>query len=471
MMKRITTSLVALLALSAGMEAKQVQMDVALANPFLEAGKKNTTYLKVGLTGFEIADDQERTPVNVALVIDKSSSMSGEKIAQARNAAKMAVERLQEDDIVSIVTYDSGVQVLVPATKLTDKAEVLRRIDELQAGGSTALFAGVSKGAAELRKFLTNDRVNRVILLSDGQANVGPKSPGELGELGESLFKEGISVSTIGLGLGYNEDLMVKLAFESDGNHIFVEDEDQLVGIFDEEFGDILSVVAQEVVVEIECAEGIRPVRMLGREADISGQRVITMLNQIYSGQEKYILLEVDVPEGKPDASRQVATVNVSYANMATQTTDELASKLGVRFTASAELAAQESNKEVMEASVLLIATDRNKLAVKLRDEGKVNEAKVLLTENALFLEENAQELDSKQLAEYGVLNRVDADNVDKDWGRQRKAMIQQSYANDVQQKESLSFWNLRRSQSAPDGSKEPATKKEDSKTQTKKLK
>lgn len=434
-------------------------MDVALANPFLEAGKKNTTYLKVGLTGFEMADDQERTPVNVALVIDKSSSMGGEKIAQARNAAKMAIERLREDDIVSIVTYDSNVQVLVPATKLTDKAEVLRRIDEIQAGGSTALFAGVSKGAAELRKFLANDRVNRVILLSDGQANVGPKSPGELGELGESLVKEGISVSTIGLGLGYNEDLMVKLAFKSDGNHIFVEDEDQLVGIFDEEFGDILSVVAQEVVVEIECAPGIRPVRMLGREADISGQRVITMLNQIYSGQEKYILLEVEVPVGRPDATLQVATVNVAYANMSTQTTDELASTLGVRFTASAELAASEANEEVMEASVLLIATDRNKLAVKLRDEGKVKEAKVLLTENAIYLEENAQVLESKQLADYAVSNRDDADNVDKDWGRQRKAMVQQGYTNTVQQKESLSIGSLGKRRSDATAPNPPASK------------
>ncbi|MEM1294835.1 MAG: VWA domain-containing protein [Verrucomicrobiota bacterium] len=459
MMKRITTSLVALLAISGISEAKQVQMDVALANPFLEAGKKNTTYLKVGLTGFELTDDQERTPVNVALVIDKSSSMSGEKIVQARNAAKMAIERLREDDIVSIVTYDSNVQVMVPATKLTDKAEILRRIDELEAGGSTALFAGVSKGATELRKFLTNDRVNRVILLSDGQANVGPKSPGELGELGESLVKEGISVSTIGLGLGYNEDLMVKLAFKSDGNHIFVEDEDQLVAIFDEEFGDILSVVAQEVVVEINCAPGIRPVRMLGREADISGQRVITMLNQLYSSQEKYILLEVDVPEGKPDASRQVATVNVSYANMSTQTTDELASTLGVRFTASAELAASEANEEVMEASVLLIATDRNKLAVKLRDEGKVKEAKVLLTENAIYLEENAQVLESKKLSDYAISNRGDAENVDKDWGRQRKAMIQQSYTNTIQQKDALSVGNLTKSRNDTRAPNPPASK------------
>ncbi len=423
------------LALTGAAQAKQVQMDVALSNPYLEAGKKNTTFLKVGLTGFE-ADAKSRAPVNVALVIDKSSSMGGEKIAQARNAAKMAVERLQEDDIVSIVAYDSNVQVLVPATKLTDKSQVLRRIDQLQAGGTTALFAGVSKGAAELRKFLAKDRVNRVILLSDGQANVGPKTPGELGELGESLVKEGISVTTIGLGLGYNEDLMAKLAFESDGNHIFVEDEEQLVAIFDEEFGDILSVVAQEVVVKIDCADGIRPVRMLGREADISGAKVITTLNQIYSGQEKYILLEVEVAEGEADATRDVATVNVIYANMATQTRDELASKLSVRFTASTELAVKQQNKGVMAACVLQIASDQNRLAVRLRDEGKVEEAQSVLTTNAAYLSTNAAALGDQQLADYATLNEEDAEAVkSKDWQQRRKVMRYKQQEIETQQK------------------------------------
>mgnify|MGYP003380095548 CR=1 FL=1 len=79
--------------------------------------------------------------------------------------------------------------------------------------GSTPLFAGVSQGAPELRKFLDKNRVNRVILLSDGQANVGPSSPNELGRLGLSLGKEGIAVTTIGLGLGYNEDLMAPVSY------------------------------------------------------------------------------------------------------------------------------------------------------------------------------------------------------------------------------------------------------------------
>ena len=102
-------------------------------------------------------------------MIDNSGSMSGSKIVQARQAAIAAVNRLRDDDIVSVVLYNSSVQVLVPATKATDRSQIIRRIESVTAGGGTALFAGVSKGAAEVRKFRDDESVNRVILLSDGR--------------------------------------------------------------------------------------------------------------------------------------------------------------------------------------------------------------------------------------------------------------------------------------------------------------
>lgn len=407
-------------------------MKAALANPYLLAGQKNTTYLKVGLTGWEL-QPEDRPPVNVSLVIDRSSSMSGEKIVQAREAAKMAVQQLRSDDIVSIVSYNSNVQVLVPATKLTDKAKVLREIDQLEAQGSTALFAGVSKGAAELRKFLTQERVNRVILLSDGQANVGPKSPGELGELGEALFKEGISVSTIGLGLGYNEDLMVKLAMKSDGNHVFVEDEQQLAAVFQAEFGDILSVVAQEVDLTIRCADGIRPVRVLGRDADISGQEVRASLNQLYSGHEKYFILEIETLVTKPmTGSQPAADVTVRYADMATQKEVDIQTQVSMAYTSSPAEVEEKLNQPVMADAVLLLATERNQLAMQLRDQGEIERAKKVLSDNADYLITNWERLDSPQLNGYAAFNRVQSQKVDDniEWGRQRKMMAEQQISN-----------------------------------------
>lgn len=416
---------VALLALVASVAvADQVKLNVALGKPFLLAGQKQTAFLKVGLIGFPLVGEEQRTPVNVAIVLDRSGSMSGEKIAKAKEAALLAIEKLGPRDIVSVVAYNHVVEVLLPATKATDKGAIRDAIGRLTADGSTALFAGVSKGADELRKFLDKRRANRIILLSDGLANVGPSSPAELGELGGSLIKEGISVTTIGYGTDYNEDLMTQLARRSDGNHAFVKEPADLARILKSEFGDVLAIVAQEVIVKVQCAEGIRPLRFLGREGDIAGQIGTVTLNQLLSEQEKYLLLEVEVPAGQANAVRDVAAVTITYLNMQTKTTDKLTSALAVRFTEDPKAVEKAENREVMATAVEQIANDNNKLAVALRDKGKVEEAKKVLADNVGFLKYNAEKYQSLRLQTQADYNASNAGKLnDKDWEVERKRM------------------------------------------------
>lgn len=416
--------------------AAQVRLDVSLANRTLLANKKQKTYVKVGLTGFRRARQEKRAPVNVAIVLDKSGSMQGEKIAKAKEAAIVAIQRLGRNDIVSVVAYDSTVRVIVPATKLTDKSNVIREIHKIGAGGSTALFAGVSKGADEIRKFIDKNRVNRVILLSDGLANVGPKSPSELAMLGKSLLKEGISVSTMGLGLGYNEDLMTQLAQKSGGNHVFIEKAGDLVRIFNYEFNDVLSVVAQEVAIEIKTASGIRPIRVLNMDGEINGSQTIVQLNQLYSEQEKYILLEVEVPPTKAGKAREIANVKVSYANLETKTTDRLSSSVSVRFSNSLAEVEKNTNPDVWTACVLQIANENSKMATRLRDRGDVAGARRVLMENYRYLHANGAKYKSKILTTRSADNRLQALKIDgKDWARFRKLMRQQQVLDATQQK------------------------------------
>ena len=325
MKKQLLTTLAVLAApaLSLAKGPAPLGLQSELSHPLLPAGEKQTAYLKVSLTGGEAPTQEERAPINVAIVLDRSSSMSGEKIARARDAAKIAIARLQSNDTVSVISYDDVVEVLVPATKLTDKQFVYDAIDKITSRGSTALFAGVSKGAEELRKFKNEEAINRVILLSDGQANIGPQSPQELGELGTSLAKEGISVTTIGLGNGYNEDLMNKLALNSDGNHSFVATPGELAQVFDQELGGLLSVVAQNITLTVELAEGVRPVRTLGRQSNIVGQTVTVTFNQLYAEQNKFLLLEVEAPARDGDQDQLIANSKVSYFDLSTNEDNE----------------------------------------------------------------------------------------------------------------------------------------------------
>ena len=407
--------------------AKQVELDVALGNPVVLAGEKQIGYLRVAMKGFELDDPSQRTPVNVAIVLDKSGSMSGQKITKAKEAAIMAIQRLRPDDIVSVVVYDHTVSVVVPATKVSDREAIFAAIRRINAGGNTALFAGVSKGAHEVRKFLDDQRVNRIILLSDGLANTGPSSPGDLAQLGESLMREGISVTTIGLGIDYNEDLMTRLAAASDGNNYFAEEARDLENVYAREFGEVLSVIAQEVGLRIECAEGVRPVRVLGREAHISGQVITATLNQLYSRQTKYILIEVELPAGEVGQESPVAKVDLAYANLQTVTTDRLSSRVAVSYVDSPEVVESRLNGRVMGSVMRQVGAETNRTAMQLRDQGKVEEARDMLKRNGSSLIEWGDRLDNDYLRKDATLNRLDADNLDEDnWKRQRKSMTSQ---------------------------------------------
>ncbi len=437
----LVTTVTLLGACSPAMAAKPpvsstVVLNAQLATPVLLAGEAHTAYLKVGLEGLEQAlAGRERTPVNIAIVLDKSSSMGGEKIAEARRAAIMAVENLHADDIVSVITYDSVVSVPVPAMRAADKAAIIGAIREIRSGGMTALFAGVSKGAAELRKYFDRNRFNRIILLSDGMANVGPSAPGELAELGTSLGREGISVSTIGLGLGYNEDLMFQLAMASDGNHAFVEQATDLAKIFTYEFGDVFSVVAQDVEVRIDF-DHVTPLRVLGRDALIEGQRVTARLNQVYAGQEKFLMLEVEVPPLPAGAQRNIARVQVAYADMGTKKRESLGGEVLLTTSTSAREVEKRTNADVMVDAVALLANERNRIALALRDEGKIDEARQVLKENEAFVRKKNRRYRSKKLERIETRNKDNADKLEDpaEWNRTRKQMRKIDFEEMTQQ-------------------------------------
>ena len=431
----ILVALFSILGLSDRAVAGPAVLNVSLGQSVLPAGAKSTSYVKVSLEGVAEERGRRRTPLNVAIVLDRSGSMAGAKLQKAREAAVMAVQLMGRDDIVSVVTYDTNVQVLIPATKLRDKASIIQAIRGIRDGGNTALFGGVARGAEGVRKFLDGNHVNRVILLSDGLANVGPSSPGDLGRLGASLIREGVSVTTIGLGTGYNEDLMSRLARRSDGNHYFAEQASDLAQTFRYEFGDLMSVVAQKVEVRIECSEGVRPIRVLGRDAEITGSTVTAYLNQLYDHQEKYVLLEVELPAGHDKQQLEVARVGVTYLNPGSSTTDRLARTVSARYSTSDAVVRQAVVPEVMAEATMLIGVERNRAAIDLRDQGKVDEARAVLKSNAGYLRKASKKYKSKKLETYSFDNDLDADNLEGEaWTRQRKSMRKSQHQHEMQQ-------------------------------------
>ncbi len=401
-MKRILPVLLFLIlsAASSLLAAPLVSCDLALDRSVLPAGQKEKAVIKVALDVPVIPRETERPAVNLTLVLDRSGSMSGDKIAKAREAAIAALRQLGPRDLFAMVIYDHTVETLIPPQSAANAEWIESRIRRIQPGGNTALFGAVSQGAAEIRKNLAGPYVHRIILLSDGLANVGPSSPEDLARLGAALLKENISVSTIGIGNDFNEDLMSRLAERSDGNHYFVESSRDLPRIFANELGDVLSVAARGVTIEIDCPEGVRPLRIIGREGLIRKNRIEIHLNQLYGGQQKYALIEVMVEPGKADQLRDIARAHCTYENAVTGHQEKSTSLAQVRFSTSNQEVVRSANKPVQAAIVdneIAAARDR---ALDLYNEGRQDEAVQELKKSSDKLQAQSATLGFEDLAE-----------------------------------------------------------------------
>jgi Ca-activated chloride channel family protein len=324
--------------------------------------------------------------------------MSGEKIERAKDAAIEALRRLGSADIFSLVMYDHNVETVVPAQSAANSEWIEARIRRIQAGGNTALFGGVSQGASEVRKHMTERYIHRIILLSDGLANVGPSSPEELGRLGSALIKEGIAVTTVGVGTDYNEDLMTRLSQNSDGNSYFAKNSRDLPDIFAKELGDVLNVAAKRIRIVIEFDGDVIPVEIIGREGRIRGRTVEISLNQLYGGLEKFALVKVQVPAGRSGTSRDIAVARVLYEDALDNAEATAGARVSARFSSDSSEVARSVNVTVQRHYVFNMDAIAQDDAIAKADQGKLKEATLALRDSARQLKEAAVALKDASL-------------------------------------------------------------------------
>ena len=405
----------------------------------LLAGRAENLTVKVSLEGIRPERASERPAVNLALVIDRSGSMSGDKIERAKAAAIEAVNRLEARDIVSVTLFSNEATLLVPAQPATDKSAIIEKIRTVTASGGTAIFGGVSLAQAEMHKWLDSRRVNRLVLLSDGQANVGPSSPDDLGRLGAMLMKQGISASTIGLGLDYNEDLMTRLSAKSDGNSYFAQSADDLPRIFSTELNDVLAVVGKSVRLRVRFMNGALATELVGRDGRIEDNTVTIDFNQIYGGQEKYAMIRATIPQGAARESRVFADAEVSFFDPAENGTATVRAEGHVAYVADPAAVERSVDKVVTSQKILIENTEAVEQAIKLSDEGRNTEAAEILRRSAVIMEDKAKALDSPALGEAAVGQKLRARRMESAplKAAERKAMKTDNYQIQNQQQPS----------------------------------
>lgn len=258
-----------------------------------------------------------RRPVDLAVAMDRSGSMASRgKIEYAKAAAKHVVGQLEPDDVYSFVVFSDDADAVIEATHVDSAATLRRRIDRVYETGDTNIVAGLDLAAAEIRKPIGGDGAGRIVLLSDGKPTAGIVDPDAIVRRVGELAASGISVSAIGLGLDYNEDLLARIADVGGGSYDFVDNPRELAAVFEDELQHSASAVARGTRVSVDLGPDIEVLDVFGWPADTHSNGLSVFVGDVTAGETVKITARVRIKSPDAPAALKVADVRAEYHDL-----------------------------------------------------------------------------------------------------------------------------------------------------------
>ncbi|MBL4632592.1 MAG: VWA domain-containing protein [Kofleriaceae bacterium] len=344
---------------------------------------------------------QFRPDVDIAVVIDRSGSMDGEKLAQAKLAARQLITNLHQNDRFTLIAYGTDVDVLVPSTQANDsaKAAAMDTISSIYTDGGTNLSGGLEAAKAQLVR-LSRDpsRVQRIVLISDGQANEGIIAPKQLARLAASASSQGVSITTVGIGLDFDEKSMTSIAVAGGGNYYFAESASMLAEMFDTELRKLGATVATQIRLQLKIADHVQLQEIIGHSMVREGDTWIVSVPDMHAGETRKVVLSLRV-DASGTGAMPIAMITASFVDTVAGERGSAQNELFAAITSDVNVVNQTRNSEtnrLIERALTAQAIDK---ATILYEQGHSADARKLVRERTLSAQKQAMELDDAEFA------------------------------------------------------------------------
>src|SRR4051812_9126595 len=330
----------------------------------------------------DIARRDSRAPLNLALILDRSGSMQGDKLRYVQQAACHVLDMLDQRDRIAVVAYDDQVTLIAPSQLVSaqTREELKRKINDLRPGGWTDLSGGWLEGCREVAERLTSDGVHRALLLTDGLANRGIIDIEELTHHARELRRRGVATSTFGVGLDFNEQLLEALAEQGGGHFYYIERPDHIPDVFRRELGELLTVVAREAFLSITIPSGVT-VELLGDlPHERNGARLRIFLGDLCAGERRALYTRVLTP---PDAlgTSVVLRGELGYADLDGHTAIA-AAETSFSYAREAEVLLAPLHEAILQRSGEVELAAATAQALKLERSGQRQQAQAVMQQS-----------------------------------------------------------------------------------------
>ena len=350
----------------------------------LEAGREQTVDVLIRITPPALSLDPSSWPnwkgrpdLNLSLVLDRSGSMEGEKMIRAREAAMFCVDQMLATDRLSVVTFDDRIEVLFPSEPVTNKQAMKDLISRVRARSSTALHEAWVRGGLTVSENMLDQGINRVVLITDGLANVGITNTDEIVTQAMGVFQRGVSTSTIGIGADFNEDLLMPMAQAGGGNAWHVVEPDDMQHIFQVELEGLIAQFAHTVSLSLIPADGVRVVDVLNDFEFTETGRY--RLPNLQAGSPLNIVVQLRVGAQEIGTQMRLVDLRLGFTPQDAKNAEVLKQAHTVEFDTQTEVERSPVNHEVAQVVQFLMNARARNEAMKRMDRGDYAGAQVVL--------------------------------------------------------------------------------------------